>query len=468
MALDSLLSQAPLRELKIPEPQSVPQLSPIEKIEQNDSQIKKMLMDAAAQDKAASGIGKGAIAGNINKMESIANTMGYDPKKVPLPRLQETPLPPREELDEPANVFKNAAPVMAIFAGLLSRRPLIASMNAMGAAMKGYHEGDVEKYNRHRQIWEDTTKQAIEHNKNELEQYHAVLDNAKLSNEEKLSQINAYAHVNQNEHLMAAGAGNNLAKAVEIIKTLDSTHKTMVDSYKVLNQGAAGGGMTDEFRNDSTNQALADGLASGVPVSSLIRGRGKDAEERLINLQRLAKERHPDWSPASSMTGFIEEQAESRTVGANSGRIKLAANSLSRMIPVAQKAMKGVDLGNYPSINAIENAVAKGTGDPNIVKLNTALQAVISDHAALMVRGGQPTVESRNAAREMVNQNLSAGQLEGYFDIVEQEKEAQMNAIEDTKNPTKNNSLPKVGHIEDGYQYIGGPYNVPSSWEKVQ
>lgn len=178
-------------------------------------------------------------------------------------------------------------------------------------------------------------------------------------------------------------------------------------------------------------EAGADSIHSGVPMSA-ITGMGQAPDRRAI-LERYS-EKYPGENLSTGKVEMAGNMAGARTIGSSGGRIELAGQSLESMIPLAKDALSKIDLTQYPSLNALENAVRKGTGDPNIIAANTYLQAVAADHAALMVRGGQGNVAAQEKARDMINANMAKGQTDAYFDAVQHEKVAQDNAIKNAKS----------------------------------
>jgi len=91
------------------------------------------------------------------------------------------------------------------------------------------------------------------------------------------------------------------------------------------------------------------------------------------------------------------------------------------MVDVVRDYSSTVDRTSFPTINAIENAVAKGTGDKNIVQLNTSINALVNSYARAISPTGQPTVADKNHAREIINSAYSQGQIGAILDVMQQE-----------------------------------------------
>lgn len=401
--------------------------------------------EASERQKAGAGAAEAKqIRSGMKQRDMLTSSMDSSPKA---PELNKNlPDAPQEKYQDPTQAFTTFAPVLAVFGSLLTRTPMTTAMNAAAAAMKGFHEGDKDAYERQRQIWVDNTEKALDQNKLELEQYKAAQEEHKGNMTDMQAKMEAIAANNSDWHTLAAlktpGGASAVFERLKMMQEAGDKMQTQFTNYMKAKTTAAKGAVS---LTDGAIDTYAEAIANGVKPSSLGLGYGNSANKTAV-LNRTA-ELYPNLDLADAEADFGGLSQEKRTEGASFGRVKLAANSLDRAIPLARDAAKGVDLGRFPSINAVENAVSKGTGDPRIIALNTALQTVVSDYAALMVRSGVPTVESRNAAREMVNQNMASGQLDAFFDQIEKEKTAQLKALDDTKGKSANGA--KVVHWDD-------------------
>ena len=116
--------------------------------------------------------------------------------------------------------------------------------------------------------------------------------------------------------------------------------------------------------------------------------------------------------------------AGQRTVGTQIANVQIAANETNKMIGVAKPYVEKVDPTDYPAVNAVGNFVAKNTGDPNIVGLATALNAIVNTYARAINPKGVATVSDKNHARNILNTAMSKGQLNEAFSVMEQEMNA--------------------------------------------
>ena len=113
--------------------------------------------------------------------------------------------------------------------------------------------------------------------------------------------------------------------------------------------------------------------------------------------------------------------AGARALGTQSAKILTAANEAGQMVDVVRDYSSKIDRTQYPTINAIQNAVDKGTGGTEIVKLNTAINALVNSYARAINPTGVSTVSDKNHAREIINANYANGQINAILDVMGQE-----------------------------------------------
>lgn len=113
--------------------------------------------------------------------------------------------------------------------------------------------------------------------------------------------------------------------------------------------------------------------------------------------------------------------AAERSLATQTAKMSTAANEANQMVTVVRDLSDKVDRTEFPTINAITNAVSKGTGGKEIVQLNTSINALVNSYARAISPTGQPTVSDKNHAREVINSAYSTGQLGAILDVMQQE-----------------------------------------------
>ena len=113
--------------------------------------------------------------------------------------------------------------------------------------------------------------------------------------------------------------------------------------------------------------------------------------------------------------------ASEKSLATQTAKMSTAANEANKMVDVVRGLSDKVDRTEFPTINAISNAVSKGTGGKEIVQLNTSINALVNSYARAISPTGQPTVSDKNHAREIINSAYSQGQLGAILDVMQQE-----------------------------------------------
>ena len=123
-------------------------------------------------------------------------------------------------------------------------------------------------------------------------------------------------------------------------------------------------------------------------------------------------------SAIGEVTGLT---ASERTLGVTTAGQAAAGNEFTQMTPITRSYAAKVNMGNFKSLNAIQNYANTHTGDKNIVGLNTSLNSLINIYARAINPKGVATVSDKNHARELIDSSLSKGQLNTVLDVMEQE-----------------------------------------------
>jgi hypothetical protein len=161
-----------------------------------------------------------------------------------------------------------------------------------------------------------------------------------------------------------------------------------------------------------------DLVATAILEGRLDPGR---VNSRNIGIIAATLEKDPKANLKELSIDAMSGAASSKALATQSAKILTAANEADSMIKIVRTTSAKVDRTQYPTINAIQNAVDKGTGGREIVKLNTALNALINSYARAINPTGVSTVSDKNHAREIINSNYASGQLDAILDVMQEE-----------------------------------------------
>jgi hypothetical protein len=161
-----------------------------------------------------------------------------------------------------------------------------------------------------------------------------------------------------------------------------------------------------------------DLVATAILESRLDPGK---VNSRNIGIIATTLEKDPGANLKELSIDAMSGAASSKALATQSAKILTAANEADSMIKIVRNTAAKVDKTQYPTINAIQNAVDKGTGGQEIVKLNTALNALVNSYARAINPTGVSTVSDKNHAREIINSNYATGQLDAILDVMQEE-----------------------------------------------
>lgn len=246
---------------------------------------------------------------------------------------------------------------------------------------------------------------------------------------------------------------------------------------------------------------VADQIIRGNAQAGAGLARNQVAKAQIITeYTRLAKER--GMSPGdvnAAMNEFQGLQQASRTLGARSANIDVAAEELAQFILPAEKASAAVPRTNFVPINRLIQ-LGEAQWSPEQAAFVAANRSVINAFAGLASRG-VPTVHGTEEAEKMLS---TAQTHEQYKAVLKQLWTEAQAAIEATKNVRKHvreavtgepsapkpypgsaagapvpretpkaaapakPAAPKAGEVRNGYRYKGGDPAKESSWEPVK
>lgn len=200
-------------------------------------------------------------------------------------------------------------------------------------------------------------------------------------------------------------------------ETDPNTKKTLKDRIARLKADIRG----DVYGREKTpvTTAVQDALIS----KAILDGRLDPGKVNSRNIAVIARtlEMDPNANLKELNIDAMSAGAASKALATQSAKILTAVNEAKSMIAIVKNVSGKIDRTKYPTINAIQNAVDKGTGGEEIVQLNAAINALVNAYARAINPTGVSTVSDKNHAREVINSNYGKGQLDAILDIMNQE-----------------------------------------------
>lgn len=369
--------------------------------------------------------------------------------------------PPTEKPVDAMQNFGSLATVIAMFGGLLSKRPLTAALGAAGAAMQAMNTNNHEQFERSYKQWHDQTSlvsQALSFQNQEINQ---IIENERLTESERQEKLNNVFRVyGMQNQLDQAALGN----WVQVYQMTNALQKAQVDMQKSLAQtdyykaraaqaGGAGGGALDQ----GTLSQMADQYIAGD--KSVLQGLGygnagaanraalrtaisqKEMDRATAEFQQAHGGRLPTDAEKEELSqdigrklaiGIAEygglQQAE-RTGFGRVAQLTIGAQEAKQFTPLALAASDKVDRTQFPTFNKAQLAVMEGTGNEDVINFVEANVALIDAYAQVIGRGNaQLTDAARNQATNLLNTNWSKGQYRTAVAAINREINAALRA----------------------------------------
>lgn len=387
------------------------------------------------------------------------------------PQLQQIPQDvPKAQVTDAFSQMSMPMLFLATLAGGLTAHPMQGAFQNAASYLQGLHQGDQEatknaytEFTTKLNAAKDANAQAVDQYKMAFEKYGA--DSEKLKSE--LSSIADAEGDTVLKHQLEQGQFDDVYKLIDARDRLNTqlqNHQDMLQlridgSWKPttirLNDGSYIDGEISPYAGyrDATGKPIDSanvaGVVPGVSAASILtpqdatfaakmawKGDWKDAVSmtgygsaaninRTVLRDAITKEGIAQGKNGDDIAGLIAQYhgqlSAAATIGRITGSTAQGAQELQQIIPLVQQASDKIDRTEFPTINAVELAVRRGTGDPDVVQLNGYIQTLRNAYAQVMTRGGRMTDAARGYAREMIDGTLSTDQIGAALDAISNE-----------------------------------------------
>lgn len=415
----------------------------------------------------------------LDKMENIGEKVEKTPD-IKVPELTKVPKP---EIHSPLDAFGSAAGWISVFGSMLTRRPLINSLNASAAVINAQREGDEKKFKDSMEIWKAETENASKLHQFEMDTYKSVMD-----------KYGAESDITQKElSVLTSAFKNTTAQQMNMMRMMSSYTKGQEEHQGVLlknqtfqdwfsnNPNATPAEQLKEWKNinSKTNvssseptlspeaiEKAADAVAKGARLSTIVPGFGKNNPNRDAVMNLLA-EKYPEVDLAKVEAEYAGQVSEARSVGTQTAKINLASNMLDQSLPSMMTAAEKVGLTPSTDLNTVFNTIKRHASNKELSNFSTQLRAVTSDYAQFIGRG-RLTVHSDEEALRILNEDMGITSLQGFVDAVNTEKQNVARAIDITKGKKIDGDVSKVDGVDSAFDNTGNgaSLNAPLSMPK--
>lgn len=320
-----------------------------------------------------------------------------------VPTLEKGPKAPQQQMGQGAMEFLQVATVFGALAGLLARRGTTTSLNAFGAAVKGFTEGNAEVFKQKSQEWKQATDEVRQNNQDKLSQYNAIWKDRKMNIDQKMEEIKIVASQFGDEITYNLASQRNytaLAQANEKDRQFnimygDKADKLHAEVQKIQEQVRVMKAQNDPNSLEALVQLRLTGdksAANRVPFSA--RGQfsqmlGDEWKKRSMTADDQAKIDEQ----------YVGDTAAQRMRGSMETRVKNATNEVSGLIPLALESSENLPRGKFVPINRIKQAVQKGSSNPQYNDFLINNMSLVKAYGRAMNPQGIPRVSEAAEAK---------------------------------------------------------------------
>lgn len=124
---------------------------------------------------------------------------------------------------------------------------------------------------------------------------------------------------------------------------------------------------------------------------------------------------------SAALAQFGGQKTAAGVVGRTAGATAVGANEIGQLKPLIMQVAQKINTSQFPTVNAIENAVRAGTGNPDVVQLRSYVQTLRNAYQQIAARGGRMTDQVRRYGEELINGNMPIAQLGAAADAMANE-----------------------------------------------
>ena len=398
------------------------------------------------------------VQASIERQNKLAGDLATGTPAIP-PAPADLPPLPKAQPDNPASAFTTVMGAFAALAPLFTRRPLINTLTSFSGVIKGYESKRKQEQDYEMKRFDASYKEAMEKHKEQMDQYNAVLNDRKLSVDEKIAQLQAIGNATRDEVMLGQlEQGGVKAVAGLLAERARLGEMLGVAKSRVMMMQSMGGTI-----NPQTIQMLAQEVIDGKPISQVISGYGNMGTAVKLQIQEAVRQELESQGYNAQDAGDLVARASVQLHGAMSaettaghrlGAISVALNEVKNMIPIAKPIFDLVNTTNFSDWNALQQYVEVHMGKAGGVLLNNAVTSMRNAYQQALSANGTPTDKARDQAEVVLPKNPSPAQITALFNYLSQKE---LPALETAAHTTMAITLPSFV----GKSQVASPSNAP-------
>ena len=230
--------------------------------------------------------------------------------------------PPTMKPHDMISNFGSIATLIGIFGGRFANRPMVASLNAAGAAMEAINNNDRQAYEDQFKIWKTTSDMTDQLLGQEASVYKSIMEDKRASQEEQFQQMEAAMKIYQNQQGLAAAAAANYPEMWKIAQQVQDTHqKLQLTNAQIRQADAKASESQTKQQTEATTQAIIDqAVEADVRAFTAAHKDATPDELAQARADSLAK-RLTQMKPKSASAGSLEASKMLQVVDGKTGKV---------------------------------------------------------------------------------------------------------------------------------------------------
>jgi hypothetical protein len=351
----------------------------------------------------------------------------------PTPRTQSIGKPPQSTFGPDMMGFMQSAMILGAIGGALGRKHVTNSLQAFASSIEGFKEGNLQQAKLKMDEWKAETDAVIQNNKQMVDQYTAVLKSRQLDLDQKMNEITLIASQWHDRAAYDAAAAKNVIELGKYIEQqrwhteqLELKRDQMWQQTEMFRQ-KLGGILTEEDIDRLAKQGMTDESAFKNLGGGMVGNTNKELVQKRITALAQEQGKTPE-QIAQDRAAFVAKKAGQsqgqRTIGAREANTAVNVAESEQTFPMALQALDAVKASDYLPYNRAVQTIQRGVGSPELARLVTATEAVLTAYAQTMARSGTSTVHNRERAERQLNEAQSPAVYRAVIDQMQQEMAA--------------------------------------------